>query len=295
MRIVVTGASGQLGSYVLDRLARSDHDVVGWSGSTAGDRRRIPIRPVDLREPAAIAAAIGRDAPDAILHLAAISRIDQAFREPALAHRVNVEATGSLADLAARRGAHFVGASTDLVFGGDQAWSTENDEPEPRSTYGWTKREGELRVLAHAGQLIARLALLYGPSRCGRPTFYDAIAGAVRSGQQRFLFADEYRTPLDYDTAAEILIRLLEAPSIGGVVHVAGAVRLSRLDLYRRLARPGGFDPGMLLGNRMADVPSDEPRAADASLDTSRLAALLPDLERPTIEEGLRRCLPSDG
>ena len=152
-----------------------------------------------------------------------------------------------------------------------------------------------MRVLAHEGQLVARLALLYGPSRCGRPTFYDGIAGAVRSGQRRSLFVDEYRTPLDYETAAEILIRLLEAPSIGGVVHVAGTERLSRLDLYRRLAGPGGFDPGMLIGNRLADVPGDEPRAADASLDTSRLAALLPDLERPTIEAGLRRCLASDG
>jgi dTDP-4-dehydrorhamnose reductase len=291
MRIVVTGASGQLGSYVLDRLEGSDHEVIGWSRSTTGSRGRFPIEPVDLIDPAALLAALDRLDPHAVLHLAAISRVDQVLADPALAHRVNVEATGSIADWAASRGRRLVSVSTDLVFDGSRSWWREDDPARPVLEYGQSKEEGERRVLRHASHLVARLPLMYGPSRCGRPTFLDGIFDALKRGEPRSLFLDEFRSPIDYATAADALVTLVESPEITGLLHVAGLERVSRFAMIRRLASHAGLPSELIQGNRQADAPGPEPRPADVSLDTVRLSVMLPGFHRPTLEGGFDRCL----
>ncbi|QDV36563.1 SDR family oxidoreductase [Tautonia plasticadhaerens] len=291
MRIVVTGASGQLGSYVLDRLDGSGHEVIGWSRSTGGSRGRTPIEPVDLIDPDALAAALDRTNPDAILHLAAISRVDRVLADPALASTVNADASGTIADWASSNARRLVFTSTDLVFDGSRAWWREDDSPRPILGYGRSKQEGERRVLRHPSHLVARLSLLYGPSRCGRPTFLDAIIDALRRRESRSLFLDEFRTPLDYATAAEALARLVESPEIIGILHVGGVERVSRFEMLRRLAAHAGLPVNLLRGNRQDDAPGPEPRPSDVSLDTSRLEEWLPALDRPTLEGGLERCL----
>lgn len=290
MRIVVTGASGQLGSYVLDRLEGSGHEVIGWSRSTRGTRGGFPIEPVDLIDPDALADALDRTSPDAILHLAAISRVDRVLTDPALAAKVNAEATGTIADRAASNSRRLIFTSTDLVFDGSRPWWREDDPPRPTLAYGRSKAEGERRVLRHPSHLVARLGLLYGPSRCGRPTFLDGIFDALRRGEPRSLFLDEFRTPLDYATAADALVRLVEAPETTGLLHVGGVERVSRFELLRRLAAHAGLPVNLIQANRQADAPGPEPRPADVSLDTSRLVESLPGLDRPTLEGGLDRC-----
>jgi dTDP-4-dehydrorhamnose reductase len=136
--------------------------------------------------------------------------------------------------------------------------------------------------------LVARISLLYGPTPSGRPGFYDAGIEALRRGEARSFFKDEFRTPLDYGTAALILVRLVESNAVG-VVHVGGRERVSRLELMRCAAAASGIDLDLVRPNRQADARLPEPRPADVSLDTSRLARLLPDLERPNIEDSVRR------
>ena len=291
MRVVVTGASGQLGGYVLDRLQGSDHSTFGWSRAEAGRRGSTAIVPVDLADPAAIGMALDRDDPEAILHLGAVSRVDRALDDPLYAQRVNAEAPETIRACADRKGRRVIYTSTDLVFDGSRPWSTEDDPAAPILTYGRTKLDGEARILRGGGHLVVRLALLYGPSRSGRPTFLDSAFDDLRQGRSRAFFGDEYRTPIDYASAADALVRLLERPDVEGLLHVAGFERVSRHQMIRRLASAVGLDPKVVLRNRRADVPSPEPRPSDVSLVSKRLAGLLPDLIRPSLEEGFRRCL----
>ena len=104
-----------------------------------------------------------------------------------------------------------------------------------------------------------------------------------RARQPQCFFSDEYRTPLDYKTAARILARLAES-NVKGMIHVAGRERLSRFELMSRVAVSLGIEPALVQANRMTDITLPEPRPVDVSLDTSRLAALLPDVERPPVE-----------
>lgn len=286
MRIVVTGASGQLGAYVLGRLALGSHTVSAWSGNQTGQRSGIGLRPVDLTDVDATGEALAEVDPEVVLHLAAVSAADAVRRDPARARVVNVEATARLADWCDRHGRRLVYTSTDLVFSGRSPWNREDDPAVPVLAYGVSKFAGEAPVLAAGSGLVARVSLLFGPSRSGRASYFDRTVAALRRGEPQSFFGDEYRTPLDYGTAAEVLVRLA-GMDVTGLIHVGGLERLSRYELMRRAAVTIGVDPGLVRSNRQGDADLPEPRPADVSLDTTRLAHVLPDLRRPTVEEAL--------
>lgn len=284
MRILVTGAGGQLGAYVVDALSRGRDEFAAW-GRVGGSVAGAAIEGVDL-EAGDIEARLDGAAPGVVIHLAAISAAEAVRLDPGRGHRVNVESTRRIAAWADRRGARVVFTSTDLVFAGTKPWNREDDPAEPILAYGRTKREAEPHVLATSRGLVARVSLLYGFSRNGRDAYFDRTVAALRRGEPQSLFEDEFRTPLDLATAARILVALAQSETTG-IVHVAGPERMSRYELIRRAATALGLDADLVRPNRRSDVALPEPRPADVSLDTSRLAALLPGIARPTVEEAL--------
>ncbi len=283
MRIIVTGASGRLGSVLVDRLVRlGRHEVRAWSGTTEGTRGRIPLRPVDLADARAVDGALDEDDPGAILHAGCLSTAEAVRREPERARAVNVEATWRLAQWASARGRRLVFTSTDLVFDGSRSWYREDDPARPVLAYGQTKLDAEAHVAASPGGLVARLSLLFGAPASAAPDFFAQALATLRRGEPRSFFVDEFRTPLPYSAAAEALLRLVESDATG-IVHLGGRERLSRFDLMRRAAAASGIDPALVLPGRRADAALAEPRPADVSLDTTRLDGLFPDLERPPV------------
>jgi dTDP-4-dehydrorhamnose reductase len=288
MRVVLTGASGMVGAYVLEGLVGSGHEVIAWSGTDAGSRHGVPLTPVDLADAGATDRALALADPDVILHAAAVSTTDAVNRDPERARAVNVGATGRLAAWCARHDRHLIYTSTDLVFDGTRPWSREEDPAVPVPLYGRTKLAAEPAVLAAPRGLVARISLQFGPSRSGRESYFDRTLLALRQGRPQTFFEDEFRTPLDLPTTAAILVRLV-ASDVTGRLHVAGRERVSRHELARRIAVAWGLDAGLVRANRHSDVTLAEPRPADVSLDTSRLAACLPDPPRPTIDEALAR------
>ena len=290
MRVVVTGASGQLGSYLLPALAARHHDVLGWSRTITGSISGIAIKRVELTEPRALAQALEEARPDAIIHAGAVSSAAAAHADPEHAHQVNVQSTRTIADWALARRCKIVFTSTDLVFDGTRSWYKENDPAHPIMTYGQTKRAAEECMLELGAGVVARLSLLYGPSLAGRRGFYDQAVAALQAGQPQSFFGDEYRTPLDYRTAAAILARLAESDHVG-LIHVGGAIRLSRFELMERIAGALGISPALVIRGRIRDVSFAEPRPADVSLDTTCLIKQFPDLAIPSVEQvvaGLR-------
>ncbi|WP_165064281.1 SDR family oxidoreductase [Paludisphaera rhizosphaerae] len=277
MRILLTGATGRIGAYLRDPLNMRGWEVVRWAGSHA----------VDLTDPGAVSRGLDQADADVVLHAAAISDAETCRRDPDRARTINVEAVAWISEWCAARGRRLVFTSTDMVFDGTKPWSTESDEPRPILAYGATKRAAELEALKAPDSVVARICLLYGPTLCDRETFYDKAVGQLRAGAPQTFFDDEFRTPLDYATAARALA-MLAASDFRGIVHVGGAERLSRFELMTKVARGLGLDGSLVRSNSRAEASFSEPRPADVSLDTSRLAALLPTLERPPVEEAVR-------
>ncbi len=257
MRILVTGAAGKLGAYLVEHL--KGREVLAWSGRAQ----------VDLSDQASVLQALTQAGPDVVVHTAALSAISDCYKNPELARQVNTEATRLLAQHAPR----LIYCSTDLVFGGDSAPYRESDPARPLSLYGKTKLEAEAAV-REAGGVVARLALMYGPS--ARGGFHDQQVARLQAGEPVPLFEDEFRTPLAFEAAAEALGLLVQS-DFAGLVHVGGPRRLSRLQMGLELAQELGLPTHSIVPTKARELDLPEPRPADVSLDSTRFRDLFPD------------------
>lgn len=290
MRVLITGASGLLGRYVLSARPASV-TVLAWSSKEEPPAVGVPLTAVNLEEVRTLEGAYRMSRPAAVVHLAAWSNVGDCAREPVRARRINTEATATLAALARSDGIPMLFASTDLVFDGTQPPYGEDAPVNPLSVYGRTKAEAEPAVL-EAGGTVVRFPLLFGPGREGRTSFFDTMLNAVDRGAPLPLFDDEYRTPLDLASAASLLWALIEKPH-PGIVHAGGPERMSRYEMGTRLAAYLGVSSSHLQKVPRSAVPGLEPRPADTSMDSTLLARILPSLPSPTYEEALADLLES--
>jgi dTDP-4-dehydrorhamnose reductase len=286
MRILITGASGALGGYLLRHLAGTGVTITAWSGSRGGALFGIPLRPVNLADPDAVAPAYRDARPDAVIHAAAIASLAECHRDPEQAHRVNVAGTAQLAELAAAAGARLLLVSTDLVFDGERGNYAEGDAPSPLSIYARTKLEAEHAALARKGSLVARVSLLFGPTLTRRGSFFDQMLASLHAGRPVTCFADEWRTPLGLAPAAAALATLARS-DFEGLLHVGGPERLSRLEMGQRLAKYLGVDPALIVATSRADAAGPEPRPRDTSLVSSKWRSLFPHEPWPACEGAL--------
>jgi dTDP-4-dehydrorhamnose reductase len=286
MRILVTGASGYLGSYLLRELHGSADEVTAWSGTSSAELFGVRAGPVDLASPPAVREAFRQARPDLILHAAALARPADCQRDSERARRINAEGTAVLAELAELSGSRLLLVSTDLVFDGEQGWYREQDVPSPLSVYGRSKVAAETVALAVPRGAVIRVSLLFGPSLTGRPSFFDEQVTALRIGRPITLFTDEWRTSLSLVTAARALVSLARS-DFTGLLHLGGPQRLSRLEMGQRLAAFLGADPSTLVASNRTAAASAEPRPRDTSLDSSRWRSLFPGQPWPNLEEAL--------
>ena len=152
MRILITGANGQLGHALQHSLGCADDVIALGRGA------------LDLADAHAAADTIARLRPAAVINAAAYTAVDRAEQEPDAAFRVNAKGPAALAQGCARIGAVLVHFSTDYVFDGTKSGRyVESDPPNPLSVYGRSKLEGERAVLESGCiGIVLRTSWVYG-------------------------------------------------------------------------------------------------------------------------------------
>ncbi len=218
-RVWITGAGGLLGSYLLKAAPQCapDWQIIGL--------RRADL---DLTDFAALRARFQVEHPEAVIHCAAVAHPPVCQRDPKTAHRLNVEATHCLAELAAAIPFFFY--SSDLVFDGQRGNYVETDAPNPVSVYAETKVAAEQIVLANPRHTVLRLSLNFGKSPTGNRAFNEMLRNDLAAGKNFSLFTDEFRCP----TAALITVRAtweLLRRRAAGLFHLCGADKLSRWEI----------------------------------------------------------------
>lgn len=261
-RVIVTGAAGLIGSYLVKNAARW---APGW------DVRGISRADLDLTDAVAVEKAYQQLSPRAMIHCAALSRTKDCEQNPQRARRINVEATAHLASLA--KGIPFFFLSSGEVFDGQRGWYREDDKPSPINVYGHTKLEAEQRVLHNPRHTVVRIVLTAGMSQQGDRSFVGDMCRAARNGQRVTLYGDEFRCPLPAGAIARAIWELLtrDAP---GLYHLGGRDRLSRWGIGQALLPWYPELQGCLVqGSSRTHVGA--PRPTDLSLNCDKIQSLL--------------------
>ncbi|SFR96752.1 dTDP-4-dehydrorhamnose reductase [Granulicella pectinivorans] len=293
-RSLIIGATGQIGRQMLSRLGdhalpttRAADLIPGWlpldlaAIATADDAERV-LASVPLH---------------AIFCLAGMTNVEACEDQQALATRVNTEAPGALAVVAARRGIPFVYFSTEYVFDGMGGPYLEEDDAHPLSVYGSSKWRGELAVReACPDALILRTTVVYGLDR-ERKNFVYGLMRKLAAGETMRVPNDQVSTPT-YNVDLATVTQTLVERGASGIFHVCGPELLSRLEFARRVAEELGLDASLIEGVSTTALGQRAPRPLDAGLRIDKLRSLHPDLTMHTVAESfddLRSALREQG
>lgn len=267
MKILVTGASGQLGSELVRLLGPAAHEVI-----TPGRAE------LDLLQTERIAAVIERYRPDQVINCAAYTAVDRAETEVDSAFAINRDAAGELAVAAARCGARVLHVSTDFVFDGRQTRPyREDDTAAPLGVYGRSKLAGEQAVMqACPDAVVLRTAWVYG---CNGHNFVKTVLRHALAGKPLRVVADQTGTPTWAQNIAGVLVRLAER-SDSGLFHYTDAGSTSWHGFACAIleqARAAGYSIRTRTVEPIAtrDWPTAAARPAYSVLDTTRIAERL--------------------
>jgi dTDP-4-dehydrorhamnose reductase len=281
-RAVVTGASGLLGGAVLRELGGE-----GWSHTVAALPDGTPLRRVELCDGGA-EEALREARPELVVHCAALTDVDACEDDPETARALNTEAPGRLAATAAALGAGFVHVSTDAVYDGDRnGLHAEDEPPRPMNAYARTKLDGERAVLeAHPHALVVRTTM-HGWSGPGRPSFSEAILGALREGRRLTLFRDVVFSPLNVADLAALIHRLAERGA-SGVLNVGASDAVTKEAFGRLVAQTFELPEDSIEPIDVAALGLRAPRPRNQALAVERLTQLL-GAPPPSVADGVRR------
>jgi dTDP-4-dehydrorhamnose reductase len=295
MRVLVTGADGQLGRDILDAL----------SGRVPVGGRRCSLFAPEGPQPGldydVLATDIGnmrvddRDAvqhmfhafrPELVLHGGAITAVDACESEVDLAYAVNAVGTRNVAEAAAAVGAHLLYVSTDYVFDGTSPTPyREWDAPNPKSIYGASKLAGEREC--RPGSTIVRTSWVCGAH--GANMVKTGLRLAEGDGVLRFV-NDQHGSPTFTADLATAIVTLGTGKR-PGTFHVTNSGATTWWGFVRAVLEAAGADPSRVEAIRTEDLDAERypaPRPANSVLDNMamRLAGLPP---LPDWQDGLVR------
>jgi dTDP-4-dehydrorhamnose reductase len=283
VRVLLTGAGGQLGTDLAAAFDRPHHVVLA-AGHAA----------LDVADRDAVAGAVGAFGPDLIVHAAAWTQVDACESDPDRAYLVNALGARHVAEAAARAGAHLVYLSTDYVFDGTKPGPYQEwDTPAPRSVYGASKLAGERETLAGCpGAAVVRTSWVCGPHGANMVKTVLRLA----AGDAPLAFVDDQRGSPTFTGDLAVKLYDLGVGRRPGMFHITNQGTTTWYGFAREVLAAAGVDPDRVrpIHTDELDPPRPAPRPANSVLDNAalRLAGepLLPDYHEP-LERTVRQLL----
>ena len=282
MKIVVTGANGQLGRSIRQlSVERRELDFIFTD-----------IDSLDIGNRDAVLAFAETHPVDFIVNCAAYTAVDKAEEEEEQCRRINTDAVAYLGEAAQHIGARILHVSTDYVFGGDSYMPyQENDPVSPTSVYGRTKLAGEKALLAVCPDaIIVRTAWLY--SEYG----HNFMKTMLRLGAERpeiRVVNDQIGSPTYAGDLAEAILSLLEKERQGeqnsGIYHYTNEGVCSWYDFAHSIIRIAGL-PAKVIPIPTREYPTAAKRPAYSVLSKEKIKREY-HWVIPHWEDSLRKCL----
>jgi len=280
MKVLVTGAGGQLASAAVARMQVA-HRVVSLTRTQ-----------LDVTRQTDVADVVTRERPDVIINGAAYNDVDGAEDEPAAAMAVNAFGVRALARAAAAVDATLVHFGTDFVFDGtaDRPY-TEEASPNPQSAYAMSKLLGEW-FARESKHYILRVESLFGgglqrhADGRARGSSLDRIADLVLAGEAVRAFTDRTVSPSYVDDVVGATSALLASESPHGVYHCVGSGMGTWMEVARHLAEALGR-PARITPVRMASLRMAARRPQFCALSNAKLRSV--GIVMPTWQDAVNR------
>jgi dTDP-4-dehydrorhamnose reductase len=274
MKIVLIGASGQLGSDLAKVLVVRGHDLVALTHAE-----------IEVTDPQSVAAALQAQRPDLVMNMAAFHKVDQCEEEVEQTFAVNTYGVRELALACRRYGAALVHMSTDYVFGGDRTRRqpyVEKDAPAPINVYGVSKLAGEHFVQYLLDRhFLFRVTGLYGVAGSSGKggNFVELMLRLAREGRDIGVVDDQRLTPTYTVDLAHQMAAVIETEHYG-LYHATSQGDCTWHEFAAEIFRQSGLKPNLSRA-RTGDFGEKATRPAYSVLENRALQRLGLDQMRP--------------
>lgn len=271
-KILVTGSAGLVGRQVVKDLLGMNFDV--YSCYNVEKPEVGILTHLDLSKKDKITDILQTINPNVIIHLAAMTDVDLCETQRDLAILINTKSTEILARESAKQHVFFVYISTDYVFEGKGGMKNENDIPNPLNFYGKSKLDGEIALKDLASSYaIIRTSTPFGlhPKKKSFPLW---IKENLESKKEIPVLIDQYTSPTFVPNLSKMLIEVA-TKEITGIIHLAGATRISRFEFAEIIADKLNLDKTLLKPKKIDQMNWTAQRPQDSSLDVSKANEIL--------------------
>lgn len=249
-RILITGSNGLLGQKLVSLLVQQT-DIQLIATSRGANRMDFTdgyeYQEMDITDAQQVAEVIEKVRPDAIIHTAAMTNVDQCEGEKDLCWAMNVKAVEYITEACEKHQIFLCHLSTDFVFDGSRGPYSEGDLPSPISFYGWSKYAAEEVVKrSKCPWSIVRTVLVYGITNdMSRSNIILWVKNSLEQQKAIKVVTDQFRTP----TLAEDLAMgcyLIVDKKAEGIFHISGKDFLTPYEMAIKTADFFGLDKSLI-------------------------------------------------
>ncbi|MET0462854.1 MAG: SDR family oxidoreductase [Chitinophagaceae bacterium] len=294
MKILITGANGFVGHYLVKELIATGHYVIA-TGKSANrlpfTQRNFIYEQMDFTDPFNVHDIFEKHQPEFVIHAGAMGKPDEVEAQQWQAYLVNVEGTVTLLTNAEEYQSFFVYVSTDFVFSGGEGEYTEEDMPGPVNYYGKTKLDAEEAVKEYTHDWsIVRTVLVYGQPASGRSNILTIVKDKLEKGESYNVVDDQWRTPTYVEDLARGISLIIDKRA-KGIFHIAGKDKLTPFRMAKETAVYLGLNDDLIKRVTAADFTQPAARPANTTFVIDKAKAEL-GYEPGSFLEGLQKMFP---
>ena len=281
MRILITGAFGQLGHALQSILSKkSNYELICTGRKVKKGQEGIPL---DIRNQVALKELINTTAPDILINLAAMTNVDACELNPKLAGEINVAGLEHICDSFNGKIIHL---STDYVFDGTSGPYKEDDPLNPISIYGKTKLASEHILLEKdIKNLVIRGNVLYDYSPHTSASFLNWVVSSLKGNQEIKVVEDQFNNPTWTRSMSDIIELSIEN-DLEGIIHWGDSVHISRFEFAKLIAKKFSLNESLIKPVLTSELNQPARRPLQSGLSTEKLVNML-DIIPPSIDDCL--------